>query len=62
VPISSLVLEAHHLLKATAGNLLQLDVLLSVPGYVMIFDSAVIPADGAVLPKFCWASAYPSDF
>lgn len=40
-------------LKASAGNVYELDVIDTAGNYVMLFDGAV-PADGAVTPLMCW--------
>lgn len=62
-PGSSSALEAGHVLKSSAGNLYSLYVYSSdVDGYLMTFNAASIPADGAVtpvefLPVFAGSSA-----
>lgn len=43
--------------KAAQGILHSLSVTASGDGYVMVFDSAVVPADGTVQPAYCWKIA-----
>jgi hypothetical protein len=53
-PTSSTAIESGHVLKAGAGNLYWVGVTTAATaGLLMIFDSATVPADGAVVPKFC---------
>lgn len=48
-------------LKNGGGNLYGLDVTSgTVAGYVMLFDTASVPADGAVTPVKCWPLAASS--
>ena len=57
-PVVSTALEASHVLKASAGTFYGGDAYAaSVPGYVMLFDSATVPADGAVTPLKSWPIA-----
>lgn len=53
-PTSSAALESGRVLKASAGNLYMLSVSTSgTAGYVMVFNSTTVPADGAVTPVIC---------
>lgn len=53
-PVSSAALESSHILKASAGNLYGAYCTTgAVAGFFMIFDSATVPADGAVTPIHC---------
>ena len=46
------------IVKASAGNLYGYNIVSGASaGYVMIFDSATVPADGTVTPKLCLAIA-----
>lgn len=40
--------------KASAGTFYSVLLSSSVGGYAMIFDSATVPADGAVTPRWVW--------
>ena len=52
---------AGHVLKSSAGNLYGLTVTSgATAGYVMIFNSTSVPADGAVTPTKCVALAASS--
>jgi hypothetical protein len=52
------VAAASLVLKAAAGNLYGYNVVTGASaGYLMAFDSATVPADGAVTPKLCIAIA-----
>jgi hypothetical protein len=54
-PTASSALESSHVLKASAGNLSSLSVTIgTTSGYLMVFDAASAPADGAVTPKYAW--------
>jgi hypothetical protein len=45
------------ILKASGGMLNSLSVTTgATAGYVMVFDSATLPANGTVTPKFCYGS------
>ena len=48
-------------LKAAAGVLTGFSVTSSstTAGYVMVFDSATVPSDGTVTPKFCYYLTAP---
>lgn len=58
-PIPSLqssAAEGSHIFKNTSGYLNGFDATSGgSAGYVMLIDSATVPADGAVTPKFCFA-------
>lgn len=55
-PIVSAAAEASHVLKSSAGNLYAYQVTTGASaGYVLIFDAASAPGDGAVTPKKCVA-------
>lgn len=44
--------------KATAGNLYQLTTTIgATSGYLLLFDAATLPANGAVTPLGCWPVA-----
>jgi hypothetical protein len=47
--------EASHIIKAAAGNLYSAYAvnLTSTPGYLLVFDAASAPVDGAVTPLDC---------
>lgn len=49
------------ILKTSAGFLNEFTLTSSstTAGYVLIFDSATVPADGTVTPKFCYYTAAP---
>jgi hypothetical protein len=48
----SSALESSHVLKASAGNLYTIDcTTTTVAGYLMLFNAASAPADGAVTPN-----------
>lgn len=54
-PINSAALESSHIFKATAGTLFGLSVTAtSTAGYVLIYNSATKPSDGAVTPVACY--------
>ena len=53
VPVASAALTTGQVLKASAGNLYGYNVLATVAGYLMIFNSTTVPADGAVTPLIC---------
>lgn len=52
-PVVSGSLESGHVLKASAGNLYRLTVTSSISGYILVFNSITVPADGAVTPQMC---------
>lgn len=57
-PIATAAVSGSLIAKATPGNLLAWAVTSGASaGYVLIFDSATVPADGAVTPKDCRALA-----
>lgn len=54
-PVNSAALESSHIFKATSGTLFGLSVTAtSAAGYVLIYNSATKPADGAVTPVACY--------
>lgn len=53
-PVNSTATEANHVLKASAGTLFGLSVTSSVAGYVLIYNAASAPSDGAVTPVACY--------
>jgi hypothetical protein len=54
-PVNSAALEASHVFKASAGTLFGLSVTAtSTAGYVLVFNSATAPANGAVTPVACY--------
>lgn len=57
-PNATAALASSLIAKAAPGNLYGFNVVSTTPaGYVMIFDSATVPADGAVTPKKCYPLA-----
>lgn len=54
-PISSTAAEASHILKALPGKLYWLAVSnqTSTAGFVQVFNSITVPADGSVVPLLC---------
>lgn len=54
-PIVSSVLEGSHVLKAAPGCILSGYVTIdsTTAGWLMLFNSATVPADGAVTPQDC---------
>ena len=63
VPIASTALEGSHVFKVSAGNLYSYSVTTAgTAGYVLVFDSATVPADGAVTPKRCSPVAANTEF
>lgn len=59
-PATSTALAANQVVKASAGNLTGFEVsadatLSAAAWWVMIFDAASAPVDGAVTPKKCYA-------
>lgn len=54
-PVNSAALEASHVFKASAGTLFGLSVTAtSAAGYVLIYNSATAPSNGAVTPVACY--------
>lgn len=54
VPVVSTATESNRVLKASPGCLLALYVTTgATAGYLMIFNSATVPVDGAVTPVGC---------
>lgn len=54
-PVVSTTLESGHVLKVGAGNLYRVEVTSTVAGYLMVFSTPTVPADGAVTPLLCRA-------
>src|ERR1051325_6655735 len=53
-PVVSASAESSHVLKASAGNLYAVYVSNpSASGFLMVFNSATVPIDGAVTPIHC---------
>lgn len=53
-PVVSAAVESGHVLKASAGNLYSVYATVSsTAGYLMVFNSTTVPADGAVTPLQC---------
>lgn len=53
-PVISAATEGSHILKASPGCLLAAYATTgATAGYLMIFNSATVPADGAVTPQNC---------
>lgn len=54
-PVVSAAAEDSHVLKGSAGTLCGVYAtnLTATPGFLMLFDSATEPADGAVTPLVC---------
>lgn len=52
-PIVSTSVEAGHVLKASPGNLYSIYATTTATGLLMVFNSATVPADGAVTPLEC---------
>lgn len=53
--VNSQAAESSHILKASSGVLNGFSATSAgTAGYVLIFDSATVPADGAVIPKMCY--------
>ena len=53
-PVVSAAAEGSHILKASPGCLLATYVTIGATGgYLMIFNSTTVPADGAVTPVEC---------
>lgn len=46
--VVSTALEASHILKASAGQLVELAVFSNTAGYILLMNSTTLPADGAV--------------
>jgi len=56
--VPSASVEGSHIFKTTSGVLTGFNVTSGASaGYVLIFDSATVPADGAVTPMFCYSLA-----
>lgn len=52
--IFSTVAESSHILKASAGTLYSLQFNCTDIGWLMLFDSATVPSNGAVSPRRAW--------
>lgn len=53
--VSSAAVTGGQVIKASAGNLSDFNVTTgATPGYVLIFNSTTVPADGAVTPTRCY--------
>lgn len=46
--VKSTALEASHVMKATAGSLISLMITDTTDEYILVINSATVPADGAV--------------
>jgi hypothetical protein len=55
-PAASSSAEACHVFKASAGTAYSLSGYIGAAGFIMVFDAASAPSDGAVTPKV-WAYA-----
>lgn len=56
VPTASTVAESGRVLKASAGNLIRIGITTAgSAGYLMVFNSTTVPADGTVTPLMCRA-------
>lgn len=55
-PSASAAAESCHVYKAGAGTAFSLSGYLGAAAFILVFDSATAPADGAVTPK-AWAYA-----
>jgi hypothetical protein len=54
--VQSSAVESSHILKASSGLLNGFSATSgATAGYVLLIDSASVPADGAVTPKFCYS-------
>lgn len=59
----STVAEGSRVAKASAGNLYGFECCSGASaGYLMVFDSATVPAEGAVAPKLVYAVAANTSF
>lgn len=62
-PVVSAAAESSHIIKASAGTLFDWHVTTgAIAGYIMIFNAASAPADGAVTPIVCVAIAANTTF
>lgn len=53
-PVSSTAVEGSRIFKTAPGNLYRLSVTTGgTAGYLMVFDSTSVPAEGAVTPAVC---------
>lgn len=54
VPINSAATESSHIFKASSGTLFGLSVTSSASGYILVYNLAAPPSDGAVTPVACY--------
>lgn len=54
IPVNSASTEGSHTLKTSAGTLFGLSVTSSASGYVLVYNLAAPPSDGAVTPVACY--------
>lgn len=55
---ASTAVEGSHIFKIAGGTLWSGSITVGASaGFWMIFDSATVPADGAVTPMYCWQVA-----
>ncbi len=54
IPVNSTTTESGHVLKASQGTLFGLSVTSSASGYVLVYNSATVPTNGAVTPVACY--------
>lgn len=52
--VVSTVLESAHVLKGSPGTLYSFQANVTQSGWVMLFDLAGVPAEGAVTPRKIW--------
>jgi len=57
LPSATPTAASSRVFKATAGALHSLSCTSGGDGYVMVFDSALVPADVTVSPAYCWKIA-----
>lgn len=57
VPSATPTAASSKIFKATGGALHSLSCTSGGDGYVMVFDSPTVPADGTVSPVYCWKIA-----
>lgn len=58
VPVTSIAVEASHVLKSTPGNLYGLSVTTGgTAGYLLLVNGTAAPASGAVTPEDCYQVA-----
>ena len=57
-PVPSVVsqaIEASRVLKSAPGTLFAFEAYFSTSGFIMLFDAASVPPDGAVVPRKVWS-------